>query len=80
MVYIDNHFKLISAQFVSVVSHDSASKECRRKMGEAYALNQKSKGIVSEEDLNNLRRKLDEDEDEDQEQEAKPRRQRQKLI
>ncbi|XVF74688.1 hypothetical protein PTKIN_Ptkin13bG0131800 [Pterospermum kingtungense] len=56
-----------------VLSHDSASKECRRKMGEAYALNQKSKGIVSEEDLNNLRRKLDEDED----REANPRRQRQ---
>ncbi|XWS11845.1 hypothetical protein CRYUN_Cryun37aG0036000 [Craigia yunnanensis] len=59
-----------------VVSHDSASKECRRKMGEAYALNQKLKGLVSEEDLKNLRRKLDEDED----QEAKPKSQRQKLI
>ena len=39
-------------------------------MEEAYALNQKLKGLVSEEDLNNLRRKLEEDED----QEAKPRR------
>jgi len=46
---------------VSVVSHDSASKECRRKMGEAYALNKKLNGLVSEDDLKNLR-KLDESE------------------
>ncbi|XVF24850.1 hypothetical protein REPUB_Repub13aG0163300 [Reevesia pubescens] len=59
-----------------VVFHDSASKECRRKMGEAFSLNQKLNGIVSEEDLKKLRRNLDEDED----QEPKPRRQRQKLI
>ncbi|OMO54266.1 Cytochrome c oxidase, subunit Vb [Corchorus capsularis] len=41
-----------------VVSHDSAIKECRRKMGEAYALNKKLNGLVSEEDLKSLRRKL----------------------
>ncbi|XP_022714867.1 (6-4)DNA photolyase isoform X5 [Durio zibethinus] len=61
-----------------VVSHDSASKECRRKMREAYALNQKLKGLVSEEDLKKLGSKLDEDEDEGQE--PNPRRKRQKLI
>ncbi|GLT71697.1 hypothetical protein SLA2020_436960 [Shorea laevis] len=59
-----------------VVPHDLASKECRRKMGEAYALNQKLNRLVSEEDLRNLRRKLEEDED----QESNPiRSQRQKL-
>ncbi|KAL6137710.1 hypothetical protein ACLB2K_062999 [Fragaria x ananassa] len=44
-----------------VVYHDSASKECKKKMAEAYALNQKLSGLVSEEDLINLRRKLEED-------------------
>lgn len=48
-------------------------------MGEAYALNQRLHGLVSEEDLRKLRRKFDEDEDEDK-QEPKPRKQRQKLI
>ncbi|CAM8954250.1 unnamed protein product [Rhodiola kirilowii] len=43
-----------------VVSHDIASKECKRKMGEAYALNQKLNSQVSDEDLRNLRRKLEE--------------------
>ncbi|XP_044495187.1 (6-4)DNA photolyase isoform X1 [Mangifera indica] len=57
-----------------VVSHDSASKECKRKLGEAYALNQKLNGQVSEEDLKNLRRKLEED------KEQESRRQRQKLT
>ncbi|KAM3247541.1 (6-4)DNA photolyase isoform X1 [Capsicum annuum] len=42
-----------------VVSHDSASKECRMRLGEAYALNKKLNGLVSEEDLNHLRRKAD---------------------
>lgn len=58
---------------VSVVSHDSASKECRRKMGEAYALNKALNGLVSEDDLKNLRRKLDESEV----QETKAKRSRQ---
>ncbi|XP_050382163.1 (6-4)DNA photolyase [Argentina anserina] len=44
-----------------VVCHDSASKECKKKMAEAYALNQKLTGLVSEEDLINLRRKQEED-------------------
>ncbi|KAL6285829.1 hypothetical protein ACE6H2_010219 [Prunus campanulata] len=44
-----------------VVAHDSASKDCRRRMAEAYALNQKMSGLVSAEDLRNLRRKLEED-------------------
>nr|XP_009764105.1 PREDICTED: (6-4)DNA photolyase isoform X2 [Nicotiana sylvestris] len=42
-----------------VVSHDSASKECRMRLGEAYELNKKLNGRVSEEDLNKLRRKND---------------------
>lgn len=59
-----------------VVSHDSASKECKRKMGEAYALNKALNGLVSEDDLKNLRRKLDEGE----EQGTKSKRSRQLLI
>ncbi|KAM1060515.1 hypothetical protein FF1_025069 [Malus domestica] len=58
-----------------VVAHDSASKECKRRMAEAYALNQKLTGLVSEEDLRNLRRKLEKDE----KPEVKNKRQR-KLI
>lgn len=67
---------LMYISFVSVVSHDSASKECRRKMGEAYALNKALNGLVSEDDLKNLRRKLDESEV----QETKAKRSRQLLI
>ncbi|KAK2378686.1 cryptochrome-1 [Trifolium repens] len=59
-----------------VVSHDSASKECKRKMGEAYALNKELNGLVSEDDLRNLRRKLDAGE----EQGTKAKRSRQLLI
>ncbi|KAB1218639.1 (6-4)DNA photolyase [Morella rubra] len=59
-----------------VVLHDSASKECRRKMAEAYALNQKLNGVVWEEDLRDLRRKMEEN----PKQEAKTKRMRQKLI
>ena len=44
-----------------MVSHDSASKECRRRLAEAYELNKKLNGTVSEEDLKKLRRKLEED-------------------
>jgi len=61
---------------VSVVSHDSASKECRGKMGEAYALNKKLNGLVSEDDLKNLRRKLDESE----RQEPQAKRSKQQLL
>ncbi|KAJ4718316.1 (6-4)DNA photolyase [Melia azedarach] len=59
-----------------VVSHDSASKECRRKMGEAYALNQRLNGQVSEDDLKTLRRKLEGEEN----QESRGRRLRQKRL
>lgn len=61
---------------VAVVSHDSASKECRRRLAEAYELNRKLNGAVSEEDLKTLRRKLEEDE----RQELKSKRLKQKLI
>jgi len=67
---------LCCINYVSVVSHDSASKECKRKMGEAYALNKALNGLVSEDDLKNLRRKLDEGE----EQGTKSKRSRQLLI
>lgn len=50
----------LSLYFVPVVCHDSATKECRRKMAEAYALNKRLDGSVSDEDLKNLRRKLEE--------------------
>nr|KYP54012.1 Cryptochrome-1 [Cajanus cajan] len=63
---------------MSVVSHDSASKECRRKMGEAYALNKELNGLVSEDDLKKLRRKLDESERQGQQGGAK--RYKQQLI
>lgn len=55
-----------------MVSHDSASKECKRRMGEAYALNQRLNGSVGEEELNGLRRRLEED----QNQEVKAKRTR----
>ncbi|KAK7295008.1 hypothetical protein RJT34_17911 [Clitoria ternatea] len=42
-----------------VVSYDSGSKECRRRVGEAYALNKGLNDVVSVDDLKNLRRKLD---------------------
>ncbi|XP_074275944.1 (6-4)DNA photolyase [Silene latifolia] len=59
-----------------LVSHESASKECKRKLGEAYALNRNKNGVVSEEDLRSLRRKLEEGVN----QEPGPRRLKQKLI
>ncbi|XP_002517574.2 (6-4)DNA photolyase isoform X2 [Ricinus communis] len=55
-----------------VVAHDSASKECKKKLAESYALNQKLNGKLGEEDLRNLRRKLEQDQD----QEHKGKRQR----
>ncbi|KDO52905.1 hypothetical protein CISIN_1g014577mg [Citrus sinensis] len=58
-----------------VVSHDSASKECKRKLGEAYALNQKLNGQVSEDGLKNLRRKF-----EGEENQESGRRQKQKTL
>lgn len=61
---------------VAVVSHDSASKECRRRLAEAYELNRKLNGAVSEDDLKKLRRKLDED----KRQELKSKRLKQTLI
>ena len=69
----------VSHFFGSVVPHDSASKESRRKMAEAYSMNQKLNGKVSEEDLKQLRRKLEEDSD-DTKQEVKTKRMRQKSI
>lgn len=45
-------------------------------MGEAYALNKALNGLVSDDDLKNLRRKLDEGEV----QETKAKRSRQLLI
>lgn len=58
-----------------MVSHDSASKECRRRIAEAYDLNKMLNGVVSEEDLNILKRKL-----EDQSKQSELKRLKQKLI
>ncbi|KAH7565099.1 hypothetical protein JRO89_XS09G0131900 [Xanthoceras sorbifolium] len=57
-----------------VVSHDFASNECRRKLAEAYALNKKLSGQVSEDDLKTLRRKLEGDKN----QESRSKRQNMK--
>ncbi|ESQ48397.1 hypothetical protein EUTSA_v10020425mg [Eutrema salsugineum] len=59
-----------------MVLHDLASKECKRKMGETYALNKKMNGKVGDEDLRDLRRKLQKDDEHD---ESKIRNQRPKL-
>lgn len=59
-----------------MVLHDSASKECKRRLAEAYVLNKELNGMVSEEDLHSLRRKLEEDQNHD----IKAKRQRQNLI
>lgn len=67
---------LLSLYSVSVVCHDSAIKECKRKLAEAYALNKRLDGSVTEEDLKKLRRKLEEDEN----PESNTSRTRQKLI
>lgn len=67
---------LPSLYSVSVVCHDSAIKECKRKLAEAYALNKRLDGSVTEEDLKKLRRKLEEDEN----PESNTSRTRQKLI
>lgn len=56
-----------------MVLHDSASKECKRRLAEAYALNKELNGLVSEEALHSLRRKLEEDQNHD----IKAKRQRQ---
>lgn len=66
----------LTLQLASVVLHDSASKECKRQLAEAYALNKELNGLVSDEDLHRLRRKLEEDQNHD----IKAKRQRQKLI
>ncbi|CAA0839133.1 (6-4)DNA photolyase [Striga hermonthica] len=59
-----------------VVAHDVASKECRGMLYEAYELNKSLNGKVSEEDLNSLRRKLDED----KKSEPKSKRLKQTLL
>ncbi|KAJ4959065.1 hypothetical protein NE237_026176 [Protea cynaroides] len=59
-----------------VVAHDTASKECKRRIAEAYELNRKMDGSVSEEDLRSLRRKLEGD----QHQTSQLKRQKGKLI
>lgn len=45
----------------TVVDHDLASKECKQTLYEAYELNKRLNGNVSDEDLKNLRRKQEED-------------------
>ena len=50
---------------VPVISHDTASKECKKKLAEAYELNKKLNGLVSDEDFIILRRKFEEDHSQD---------------
>ncbi|GAA0149276.1 DNA photolyase [Lithospermum erythrorhizon] len=59
-----------------IVSHDTASKECKRRLVEAYELNKKLNGVVTDEDLRNLREKLEED----RPREPKVKRLKQTLI
>ncbi|KAM7483676.1 hypothetical protein LguiB_008259 [Lonicera macranthoides] len=58
-----------------VVSHNYASNECRRKLAGSYELNKKLNGTVTDDDLQSLRRKLEE-----QSEEPKPKRLKQKMI
>lgn len=69
-------YNIILCFILPVISHDSASKECKRKLAEAYALNRQSNGSVSEDDLSKLKRKFDED----QTQEPNVKKLKQKLI
>ncbi|KAL2243437.1 UNVERIFIED_CONTAM: (6-4)DNA photolyase [Sesamum indicum] len=55
---------------LKVVDHDLASKECKQILYEAYELNKRLNGKVTEEDLKKLRRKVEED----QRQEPKSKR------
>ncbi|XP_023004842.1 (6-4)DNA photolyase [Cucurbita maxima] len=59
-----------------VVSHDIATKDCRRKMAEAYELNKRLNGMISEDDLENLKRSSEEE----QSQKVQTKRKRQTLI
>ncbi|KAL8138677.1 hypothetical protein V2J09_004678 [Rumex salicifolius] len=58
-----------------VVSHEFASKECKRKLAESYALNKTLNGLVCDGDLRNLQRKFEGD----QSQETKPKRQKKQI-
>lgn len=62
-----------------VVSHESASKDCRQRVGEAYELNKKLNGMVSDEDLSELKRKLEAG-DKKMTMEHKPKRLKQTLL
>ncbi|KAH7681758.1 (6-4)DNA photolyase protein [Dioscorea alata] len=46
---------------IPVVDHGIASKDCKRRVGEAYALNLPSDSLETEEKLSGLRRKFQED-------------------
>lgn len=67
-----------NALLFSVISHDIASKECKRKIAAAYELNKQTNGVVTDEDMLNLRRKLVEDVDQNHVTGSK--RLKQKLI
>lgn len=63
--------------WVAVVSHDSASKECRQRLGEAYELNKKLNGMVRDEDLNELKRRVEEQDEKSLEGEGEYKTKRQ---
>ncbi|KAL8250182.1 hypothetical protein R6Q59_033875 [Mikania micrantha] len=58
-----------------IISHETASKECKGRMAAAYELNKEKNGMVSDEDLQNLRTRV-----KDQSQVTGSRRLKQKLI
>ncbi|EPS64244.1 hypothetical protein M569_10537, partial [Genlisea aurea] len=57
-----------------VIEHDVASKECKQMLHQAYELNRRSNGIVSVEELESLRRRMEDEEDADQQQCLKGKR------
>ncbi|KAL3631824.1 (6-4)DNA photolyase [Castilleja foliolosa] len=59
-----------------VVDHNVASKDCRQMLYEAYDLNKRLNGKVSEDELKSLRRKLDEDKG----SQSKPKKLKQTFI
>ncbi|XP_071712269.1 (6-4)DNA photolyase-like [Rutidosis leptorrhynchoides] len=61
-----------------IISHEIASKECKTKLAAAYKLNKVTNGVVTDEDMQNLRRQLVENAD--QSQGTASKRLKQKLI
>jgi len=72
--------KSVSVAMVPVVDHNSTSKECRRRMGAAYALKLHGDSFSGEEKLNSLRRKLDQDDEKDNQEKGSKQRKTKRLL